>query len=39
MVSGTTIEACKKSERQYIGIEKDKNIYETAKNRIDGSQV
>jgi site-specific DNA-methyltransferase (adenine-specific) len=39
MGSGTTIEACKKSKRQYIGIEKDKDIYETAKNRIDGSQI
>ena len=39
MGSGTTIEACKKSERQYIGIEKDKDIYETAKNRIDGIQI
>jgi DNA modification methylase len=30
MGSGTTIEACKKSNRQFIGIEKDKDIYETA---------
>jgi site-specific DNA-methyltransferase (adenine-specific) len=39
MGSGTTIEACKKSEKQYIGIEKDKSIYETAKKRTDGSQI
>ena len=34
MGSGTTIVACKNLERDYIGIEKDKEIYDAALNRI-----
>ena len=35
MGSGSTIEACINTKRRYIGIEKDKDIYDIAKNRID----
>lgn len=35
MGSGSTIEAAIKTKRKYIGIEKDKNIFELAKNRIE----
>ena len=35
MGSGSTIEACIKTKRRYIGIEKDKDIYLIAKDRID----
>ncbi len=35
MGSGTTIQACNNTNRRYIGIEKDKDIFETAKNRLD----
>ncbi len=34
MGSGSCIVACKNTNRQYIGIEKDKEIFEIAKNRI-----
>jgi DNA modification methylase len=36
MGSGSTIEACINTNRQYIGIEKDKEIYKVAKERIKG---
>jgi site-specific DNA-methyltransferase (adenine-specific) len=36
MGSGSTIEACINTKRQYIGIEKDKEIYKVAKERIKG---
>ena len=35
MGSGSTIEACINTNRKYIGIEKDKDIYLIAKDRID----
>ncbi len=35
MGSGSTIEACINTNRRYIGIEKDTEIFNTAKNRID----
>jgi len=35
MGSGTTIVGCINTNRNYIGIEKDKEIYETAKKRIE----
>ena len=35
MGSGTTIEAAIKSKRNYIGIEKDAEIFETAEKRIN----
>ena len=35
MGSGSSIIGCINSKRQYIGIEKDKDIYEVAKKRID----
>ena len=35
MGSGTTIQACMNTNRQYIGVEKDKDIYETAKKRLN----
>lgn len=35
MGSGSTIEACKRSNRRYIGIEKDKDIFEIAKKRLE----
>ena len=35
MGSGTTIVACKNLERDYIGIEKDKEIYDLAIKRIN----
>jgi DNA modification methylase len=34
MGSGTTIQASINTNRKYIGIEKDKDIYETAEKRI-----
>jgi len=34
MGSGTTGEACKNTNRQFIGIEKDKKIFEIAKKRL-----
>jgi site-specific DNA-methyltransferase (adenine-specific) len=34
MVSGTTIQAAMNTNRKYIGIEKDKEIFETAEKRI-----
>jgi site-specific DNA-methyltransferase (adenine-specific) len=39
MGSGSTIVACKKCNRRYIGVEKDKDIYETAKKRIEETVV
>jgi site-specific DNA-methyltransferase (adenine-specific) len=41
MGSGSTIKACIKNNRKYIGIEKDKKIYETTKSDIfnDGDVV
>ena len=35
MGSGSTIEACINTNRKYIGIEKDEDIYLIAKNRLD----
>lgn len=35
MGSGTTIQACINTNRRYIGVEKDKDIYETAKKRLN----
>ena len=35
MGSGTTIQACMNTNRRYIGVEKDKDIYETAKKRLN----
>lgn len=35
MGSGTTGISCLKNKRQFIGIEKDENIYDTAENRIN----
>lgn len=35
MGSGSTIEACVNTNRRYIGIEKDKDIYLVAKDRLD----
>ena len=35
MGSGSTIEACINTNRRYIGIEKDKDIYLVAKDRLD----
>jgi len=35
MGSGTTIKACINTKRNYIGIEKDKDIFNTAKKRIE----
>jgi len=35
MGSGSTVEACINTNRKYIGIEKDKDIFLIAKNRID----
>ena len=37
--SGTTGVACKKLNRNFIGIEKDKNYFEIAKSRIDNITV
>ena len=35
MGSGTTIQACINTNRRYIGIEKDKDIFKTTKNRLN----
>lgn len=35
MGSGSTIVACKNTKRKYIGVEMNKEIFETAKKRID----
>ena len=35
MGSGSTIESCMNTNRNYIGIEKDKDIYLIAKDRLD----
>jgi len=35
MGSGSTVEACMNTNRRYIGIEKDKDIYLIAKDRLD----
>ena len=35
MGSGTTGVACKNTDRNFIGVEKDEKYYETAKNRIE----
>jgi len=35
MGSGSTVQACMNTNRRYIGIEKDKDIYLTAKDRLD----
>ena len=35
MGSGSAIEACMNTNRKYIGIEKDKDIYLIAKDRLD----
>ena len=37
MGSGTTIQACINTSRRYIGIEKDKEIFETAKTRLNNN--
>ena len=37
MRSGTTGVACKKLERDFIGIEINKDYYEIAKNRIENT--
>jgi site-specific DNA-methyltransferase (adenine-specific) len=37
MGSGTTIQACINTNRRYIGIEKDKEIFETAKTRLNNN--
>lgn len=37
MGSGTTGVACKKLERDFIGIEINKDYYEIAKNRIENT--
>ena len=34
MGSGTTIQACINTNRNYIGIEKDEKIFEVAKKRV-----
>ena len=39
MGSGTTGVACKKLGRNFIGIEKDQNYYEIAKNRIENTVI
>ena len=36
MGSGSTIIACKNTKRKYIGIEKDKDIFDIAQKRIEG---
>lgn len=38
MGSGTTGVACKQLNRKFIGIEIDKNYFEIAKNRIEGTK-
>lgn len=38
MGSGTAGAACKNTNRQFIGIEKDKQIFELAKSRIENHQ-
>jgi DNA modification methylase len=35
MGSGTTIQACMNTNRRYIGIEKDKDIFDKAQSRIN----
>ena len=37
--SGTTIEAAERTGRNSIGIEKDRDIFETAKKRIEGLRL
>ena len=37
MGSGTTGVACRRLNREFIGIEKDAEMYEIAKHRIEGS--
>lgn len=39
MGSGTTIEACINTNRNYIGIEKDENIYNKALERIEMRKI
>lgn len=38
MGSGTTGVACRRLHREFVGIEKDAEIYEIAKKRIEGEQ-
>ena len=39
MGSGTTGVACINTNRQFIGIEKDKKIFDIAKNRLDSTVI
>ena len=39
MGSGSTVIACKNTKRNYIGIEKDKDIFEIAKKRIEEHKI
>jgi site-specific DNA-methyltransferase (adenine-specific) len=39
MGSGTTGVACKNTNRNFIGIEMDKNYFDIAKNRIESSLI
>ena len=39
MGSGSTGIACKNTNRNFIGIELDKNYFEIAKNRIENTKV
>jgi DNA modification methylase len=39
MGSGSTIIACMNTKRNYIGIEKDEDIFKVAKNRIDTHKI
>jgi len=39
MGSGSTIIACINTNRNYIGIEKDKEIFEKAKERIESIKL
>jgi DNA modification methylase len=39
MGSGSTGVACKNTNRNFIGIEMDKNYFDIAKNRIESSLI
>jgi DNA modification methylase len=39
MGSGSTGVACKNTNRNFIGIEMDKNYFDIAKNRIEGTLI